>query len=128
MRTILLTLIMGIGLAAFSQEGLQTVIFVFDNQSVIEEELAKETGEKVFNLSVEGILTLDHRKQLIKQVKKTRGVIDFVLTDDNKAKLTIYKFAKNWRYWSMFIKHSGVGTFKIEDNFYTTETIKELDN
>ncbi len=127
MRTILLALAMGLSILSFSQEGLTSVKFVFGSQSSIEQELSKNAEKKVFNITVKGILTLDHRKELITKVKKTRGVVDFVLTDDNKAKLTIYKYAKNWKYWSMFIKHSSIGAFEIDGKVYTAETITELE-
>ncbi len=127
MRTILLALAMGIGLLAFSQENLKPVKFIFDSKASIEQELSKKDVEKVFDITVTGILTTDHRKMLVETMKETRGVVSFVLSDDNTAKLTIYKYAKNWRYWSGFMRVSGIGAFEIDGKVYTYETIKQLD-
>lgn len=127
MKTFLLSLTLSLGLLGYSQDNLMAVKFVFDNQQTIEQELAKNVEQKKFVFTVEGILTPDHRQMLIEKVRKTRGVIYFDLDENNNAKMTLYQYAKNFSYLSMFIKHSGIGGIEIDKTLYTTETIKGLD-
>ena len=130
MRTSLLLLVMAMSLNLFSQMQIPELAFIFENKTAFTEQFLDKENPKVFNLTVEGINNAVDEQALLHTIEQMRGVESFKIESSGantyNAKLKVYRYATGWWYWETFMKKSGVTKFRIADNNYTSESIKNI--
>ena len=127
----LIFFIVGIALSSsvFSQMHLSNLSFVFESKSEFTEQFLAKEDSKQFTFQIEGISNLTDAQALEHMVKEMRGVEMFKMEPSGDiyiAKLKVYKHASGWWYWKTFMDKVGVSTFKIENQVYTAEQIKDI--
>ena len=113
----------------FSQMQISNLSFVFDSKSEFTEQFLAKEDSKQFNLQIEGITNSTDAQALEHMVKEMRGVEMFKMEpsgDQYIGKLKVYKHASGWWYWKTFMEKVGVTHFKIENQSYTAEQIKNI--
>jgi hypothetical protein len=130
-KLVLLIVAVAISSSLFSQMQISNLSFVFESKSEFTEQFLAKEDSKQFNLQIEGITNLTDAQALEHMVKEMRGVEMFKMEpsgEENQyiGKLKVYKHASGWWYWKTFMEKVGVSNFRIENQVYTAEQIKDI--
>lgn len=130
-RITVLLFVLGMSFNLFSQMQIPELVFVFESQNDFTEQFSDNDNSKELTFKIEGIDNSVAQQALLNLVKKTRGVESFIMEEGDdvnqfEARIIVYKYATNWRYWETFMRMVGVPNFKIGNDTFNKEEIKAL--